>query len=73
VRVAVSLLAVLGSNSTLSVQVFPAATVALPQVSDLMRKSAMLVPLGVTVVIFRLAVPVLVIVSVMGPLVVPSV
>jgi hypothetical protein len=73
VRVAVSLLPVLGSNSTLSVQVFPTATVALAQVSDPTMKSAMLAPPGVTVVMVRLAVPVFVIVSVFALLVVPSV
>ena len=73
VRVAVSLLAVLGSNWTLTVHVFPAATVALEQVSVPMTKSDMLAPPGVTVVMVRLALPVLVIVSVLALLVVPSV
>jgi hypothetical protein len=69
--VAVSLLVVLGSNSTLTAQVFPAATVALEQVSDPRMKSAMLAPPGVTVVMARLEVPVFVMVSVFALLVVP--
>jgi hypothetical protein len=73
VRVADSLLVVVGSNSTLTVQVFPAATVASEQVSVPMVKSAMLVPPGVTVVIVKSVVPVLVTVSVIALLVVPCV
>lgn len=73
VRVADSPLVVLGANSTLTVQVFPADTVALEQASVPMMKSAMLVPPGVTVVIVRLVVPVFVMVRVFALLVVPSV
>jgi hypothetical protein len=71
VRVAVSAAAVLGSNVTLTVQVFPAATVALVQVSAPMWKSAMSVPPGVTVVMSRFEVPVFVMVRVRALLVVP--
>ena len=73
VRVAVSLLVVFGSNSTLTVQVFPAATVELAHVSDPMGKSDMLVPPGVTVVIVKSVVPVFVPVTVLALLVVPCV
>ena len=70
VRVADSAAVVLGANSTLTVQVFPAATVALAQVSDPMMKSALLAPPDVTVVIDRSVVPELVTVSVFALLVV---
>jgi len=71
--VADSLFVVLGSNSTLTVQVFPADTVASAQVSVPTMKSAMFAPPGVTVVIAKLVVPVFVTVSVIALLVVPCV
>src|SRR5579862_454023 len=71
VRVADSLPVVLGSNWTLTVQVFPAATVELAQLSEPTGKSATFVPPAVTVVIERSVVPTLVTVSVIALLVVP--
>jgi hypothetical protein len=73
VSVADSLLVVLGANWAITVQLFPAATVKAAQVSETIMKSAMLGPLGVTVVIARSVVPMLVTISVIALLVVPCV
>ena len=73
VNVADSPAVVLGVNLTLIVQVFPAVTVALLHVSEERAKSALFVPPSTTEPMFRLALPLFVIVKVLGLLAVPSV